>query len=201
MWQVTRRWWVLASFSAQFAFALNAQNLVVRLNHGNFVHISAPSLHFLTGKPLERLKDGATVSFFGQLSISNDANATVQARAIARFALSYDIWEEKFKATRFSISKTETPARSASNLSAAAAEAWCLDNLTIDASQFPPSKPIWIRLELRAEDGQDSPGVVGDPGINLTRLIELFSRPPHIKEPGWRLDVGPLRLADLRKAG
>jgi hypothetical protein len=192
---------MLASFSAPFAIALNAQSLAVRLNQANFVHISAPQFHFLIGKPLERLKNGATVSFFGQLSISTDANATVQARALARFALSYDIWEEKFKVTRFAVSRTETPPRSVSNLTANAAETWCLDNLSLDASQFSSDRPLWVRLEIRVEDAQDSAGVVGDPGINLTRLIELFSRPPRTPERPARLDAGPFRLADLRKTG
>lgn len=198
---VARRLWLLASFSAPFALALNAQTLAVRLTQANFVHISVPGLHFLTGKALERLKDGAVVSFIGQLSVSADPNATLQARAIARFALSYDIWEEKFKITRFSTSKTETPARTASNLTAAAAEAWCLDSLTLDVSQVPPDKTIRVRFELRAEDGQDGSGVVGDPGLNLTRLIELFSRPPRSRQQNWGAEVGPLRLSDLRKAG
>ena len=203
MWEVTRRWWLLASLSAPFAAALNAESLVLRLNSANYLHIFAPRLHFLTGKPLEKLKDGATVSFLGQISISasGDVNAAVQARAIARFALSYDIWGEKFKATRFSLSKTETPPRSASNLSSEAAEAWCLENLSIDVSQFPLDRPIWGRFEFRVEDGQEGAGVVGDPGINLTRLIELFSRPPRPKQPSWELRAGPLRLADLRKTG
>jgi hypothetical protein len=198
---VARRWWLIASFSAPFAIALNGQTLAVRLDQANFVHISAPGLHFLTGKALERLKDGATVSFVGQLSVSADPNATLQARAIARFALSYDIWEEKFKVTRFSGSKTEAPAHTGSNLTAAAAETWCLESLTLDVSQIPPDKLIRIHFELRAEDGQDGAGVVGDPGINLTRLIELFSRPPRTKQQNWQLDAGPLRLADLRKTG
>ncbi len=200
---VTRRWWLLASLGAPFAAALNAESLALRLNPANFLHISAPSLHFLTGKPLARLKDGATVSFLGQISISNseDATAAVQARTIARFALSYDIWAEKFKATRFSVNKTETPARSASNLTSDAAEAWCLENLSLDLSQIPPDRLIWVRFELRAEEGQDGAGVVGDPGINLTRLIELFSRPPRPKQPVWERRAGPLRLADLRKTG
>jgi hypothetical protein len=71
----------------------------------------------------------------------------------------------------------------------------------LDVSQIPPDKLIRIHFELRAEDGQDGAGVVGDPGINLTRLIELFSRPPRTKQQNWQLDAGPLRLADLRKTG
>ena len=199
MGQITRRWWLLASLSAPLSVALNAQNLVVSLSSANFLHISAPQLHFLSGKPLERLKDGATVAFLGQLSISGDANATIRARAIARFAMSYDIWEERFSVSRFSITKPETPLHSVSHLSAAAAEAWCLEHLSLDISQWPQDKPVWVRLELRTDDGRDETGVIGDPGINLTRLIELFSRPARAKQSSWQLDAGPLRLADCKK--
>ena len=171
----------------------------------NILHISAPKLHFLVGKPLERLKDGATVSFLGQISIlnSDDSNAAVQARAIARFALSYDIWAEKFKATRFSREQERSPR------SFRVESDQRLGRRMVPAESFPrcqpvsaQDRPIWVRFELRVEEGQDGAGVVGDPGINLTRLIELFSRPARPRQPSWeRLDTGPLRLADLRKTG
>jgi len=199
MWRVTRRWLLLASFGAPFAAALGAQSLAARLNSANVLHISAPRFHFLVGKPLERLKDGATVAFLGQLSLSLDANTTMQARSVARFAMSYDIWEERFSVTRFSISKDETASRTASHLSGEAAENWCLDNLGLDSSSIPANRQFWLRLELRAEEGRDGTGVLGEPGINLTRLIEIFSRPARAQQPRWQLDAGPLRLRDLRR--
>ena len=177
MEQVTRRLWLLAGFGCPLAAALSAQELAVRFDTANLLHISAPGLRFLVGKPLERLKDGATVAFLGQLTLSLDANATVAVRAMARFAMSYDIWEERFSVTRFSIARNEVVTRSASHLAPQAAEAWCLDQLTLDASQLPPNRPIWVRFDIHVEDGRDASQVIGEPGINITRLIELFSRP------------------------
>jgi hypothetical protein len=55
-------------------------------------------------------------------------------------------------------------------------------------------------LEVRAEEPRDGLGVVDDPGINLTRLVEIFSRSERGQQPRWRLEAGPLRLAELRKA-
>ncbi|MDQ6678551.1 MAG: hypothetical protein M3Z09_14790 [Acidobacteriota bacterium] len=199
MWRAARMWLLLAGFGAPFAAALGAQSLAARLDSANVLHISAPRFHFLTGKPLERLKDGATVAFLGQLSLSFDANTTVQARSVARFAMSYDIWEERFSVTRFSLSKGETAARTASHLSGDAAENWCLDNLGLDSSLIPADRQFWLRLELRVEENRDTNGVLGDPGINLTRLIEIFSRPARAQQPRWQLDAGPLRLRDLRR--
>ena len=101
---------------------------------------ASPQLQFLSGKSLERLKDGASVAFLGQLTVSTDANATVQARAVARFAMSYDIWEERFSVTKLAPGDGTETRRSASHLSSDAAQAWCLDNLSIDAAALPPDK-------------------------------------------------------------
>ena len=61
--------------------------------------MAAPDLHFLTGKPLERLKDAATVTFLSQLTLFSDAQGTVFKRAAERLVVSYDLWEEKFSVT------------------------------------------------------------------------------------------------------
>ncbi len=147
---------------------------------------------------MDRLKDGATVAFLGQVTLSTDANATVAARAAARFALSYDIWEEKLSVTRFAITRNEVVTRSASHLSPQAAESWCLDQLTVDPSLVGADRPVWVRLELRADSEREGAQVIGEPGINITRLIELFSRPTRAQQQRWQLDAGPMRLTDLR---
>ncbi|MGI8990343.1 MAG: hypothetical protein ACR2I2_12295, partial [Bryobacteraceae bacterium] len=59
-------------------------------------------------------------------------------------------------------------------------------------------QPFWIKLDLRAEDPHDQAGIVGEPGINLTRLVEIFSRPARSQQPHWTLETGPLTLADLK---
>ena len=40
---------------------------------------------------------------------------------------------------------------------------------------------------------------MGRSGISLSSLIELFSRKPGPDDPHWMREVGPLRLADLRR--
>jgi hypothetical protein len=178
--------------------SLSAQDLPVRLD-GDYLRISLPKVDFLKGKPLERLKDGATVAFIGQLTLSTSPNSlSPVARAVARFALSYDIWEERFSVTK--IGQSPDARRSMSHLSAQAAENWCFDNLVIDRSQIPADKQFWVQLDLRAEDPKDQLGIIGDPGINLTRLIELFGRAPRSAQPRLLLTSGPLRLADLKKS-
>jgi len=169
--------------------------LNVRLD-GDYLRINLPHIDFLKGKPLERLKDGASFAFVGQLSISTSPNALAPvARTMARFALSYDIWEERFSVTKIG----QDYRRTASHLSQQGVENWCLDNMAIDRSQIPTDKDFYVQLDLRAEDPRDQLGIIGDPGINITRLIEFFGRPPRNPQERWLLSSGPFRLADLKK--
>jgi hypothetical protein len=182
--------------SAGFTPAAQEQ-LTVRLD-GDYLRISLPHLDFLKGKPLERLKDGAPVAFIGQISISTAPNSlTPVARAVARFALSYDIWEERFSVTKIGASPESR--RTIAHLSQQAAETWCIDNMQVDRSQLPMDRDFYVQLDLRTEDPRDQLGIIGDPGINLTRLIELFGRAPRSPQDRWLLSSGPHRLADLKK--
>ena len=175
-----------------------SEDLVVRLD-GDYLRISLPHIDFLKGKPLDRLKDGASVAFIGHVTITTSPNSlTSVASEMARFAFSYDIWEERFSITKMG----ESPGsrRSASHLSAQAAENWCLDNLSIDRSSVPVDKPFYVQLDLFAEESRDQSGIIGDPGINLTRLIEMLGRAPRGPRERWLLTSGPLRLTDLKKS-
>jgi hypothetical protein len=197
----TRRFWIAALAAGAVTYALGVEmitpQLLVHLD-GDYLRISAPHLNFLSGKALQRLKDGSTVAFLGQLTIAPNLNSVMaDARAMARFALSYDIWEERFSVTR--IGERPDSRRSVSHLSATAAENWCLDNLAIDRSQIPADHAFYVQLDLRTEDPRDQSGVIGDPGINITRLIEIFSRPVKSAQPRWLLNSGPFRLTELRK--
>jgi hypothetical protein len=87
MSKVTRRWWLMASFGAPVMLGLVAQSLGVRLD-GDDIRIVAPQFHFLTGKSLEKLKDGASVAFLAQLSLSPEVNAPAIKRAVDRFIVS-----------------------------------------------------------------------------------------------------------------
>lgn len=182
------------------AVTVPAPELHVRLDN-DALRISLPNLDFLSGKPLERLKDGASVSFIGQLTVATSPNSLKPAaRSVARFALSYDIWEERFSITK--IGPAPDTRRSTSHLSAQAAQVWCLDNLTLDRSQLNSAvagTDFWVQLDLRAEDPRDQPGIIGEPGINITRLIEIFGRPARGSQPRWLFNSGPFRLLDGAK--
>jgi hypothetical protein len=188
--QFSRRSWLLAGLTVSAFRARAAPPLSVSFD-GDNLHVAAPQLHFLTGRPLNRLKDGTSVVFLSQLTIFRDDRGTVFRRSPERLTVSYDVWEEKFKVV-LAIDR-----RSASRLSLAAAETWCLENLAISALGLAPDRPFWLQFDLRAATPKELSALVGDPGISVRGLIELFGRKPGADEPQWRLAAGPLRLTDL----
>ncbi len=189
----------LSAAAAGCAWAITAAGpeMLARLD-GDYLHIALPHLDFLQGKALQRLKDGASVAFIGQVTVTTSPHSlSPVARSVARFALSFDIWEERFAITK--IGQGFEAQRTVSHKSAQAAEAWCLDNIAVDRSLLPADKDFWVQIDLRAEDPRDQAGVIGDPGINLTRLVEIFSRPARSEQSRWLASSGPYRLNDLKR--
>ncbi len=195
--KIARRSWLLAGLGmGVFRFNLRAsQDLAVTFD-GDDLHVAAPGLHFLTGRPLERLQDGATVVFVSQLTLFSDDRGTVFRRVPERLVVSYDLWEEKFAVT-IPGSPSGAAARSHSHMTAAQAEMWCMNNLAISALGLAPDRPFWLRFDLRAADRKDLSEILGDSGISLTGLIDIFSRKPGADGASWTRNVGPLRLRDL----
>jgi hypothetical protein len=173
---------------------LGAATLEVRLSAGR-IRVSASGVHFVAGKPLDRLRNGAPVAFALQLSVTvADRAAGTLARDVERYVLSYDLWEEKF-----SVVKLGSPGRSTSHLSAEAAEAWCIGDLGVPAEGLDAHAPLRFKLEIRAEATvpEDAPAA-GAP-VSLSRLIDVFSRRPRQEEPRWSAEAGPLRLSELNR--
>ena len=166
------------------------------------IRVTAPSLHFLTGRSLSRLHDGAAVPFDFQLTIFTGAGTpgkpntaaspnVVVARALERFMVSYDVWEEKF-----SVVRVRDFHRSGMRLSASSAESWCLENLFIPAGSLPAGQQLGARLEVRTAESKEP--FPADSGINLATLIEIFSRPSRPQQDRWSVESAPFQLADLK---
>jgi hypothetical protein len=156
------------------------------------IHVTAPTLHFLTGKSLSRLHDGAAVPFDFQLIIASGSKNNVVARSLERFTVSYDVWEEKF-----SVVRVRDFRRSGMRLSASSAESWCLDNIVIPAAAVPPGQQLWARLEIRSAETKEP--LAATSGINLATLIEIFSRPSRPQQDRWSIDSAAFQLADLKQ--
>jgi hypothetical protein len=196
--RVSRRRWLMASLALPLSRALGLMAEPPPLGvtwDGDNLHVSAPRLRFLNGKPLERLKNGGTVVFLSQLTLSTDPGWQTPLRRIPdRLVVSYDLWEERFSVTRLG-----HEAQSKSRMTAADAERWCLESLAISSFGLTPDRQFWLRLELRVADSKELASVVGEPGISITGLIEVFSRKPGADDLRWSLDAGPLRLTELAR--
>jgi hypothetical protein len=173
------------------AFRARAAGLLDVSFDGDNLRVAAPGLHFLTGKPLERLRNADTVTFLTQLTIFSDERGTVFRRIPERLVVSYDLWEEKFSVTIPGPFKRSMP-----NLTAAQAEAWCFDQLAISALGLPPDRAFWMKFEMRTTERRELAGLVGDSGISLSSLIDIFSHPAG-GDLSWSRSAGPLRLRDL----
>ena len=193
--RITRRWCLLALAGAPAGLGVAPKPFVVRLD-GDILRVSAPDLNFFSDKLLQRLKDGGTVGFLGQLSVSSGTQSTVQARSVVRFAFSYDLWSELFTVSVNPITRDHPPAR---NLTREAAQAWCLDRLKIDLSKLPPDQPIWVRLEIASESPNETAGIVGESGISISGLVQLFSHNPKDEEIHLVRERGPFTISDLRR--
>ena len=107
--------------------------------------------------------------------------------------MSFDLWEE-----RFSVVQTGSSSRSASHLTASAAQAWCLENLRFPLPSLPPGKTFVIDLECAAVENESDGDTENGAGMTLAALIDVFSRRERGALPRWRASSGPLRLADLK---
>jgi len=184
---------VVALFAA--VLAVRAQPATLALERrGNEIRLSTPNLHFIAGPPLERLRDGMSVTYVFSVEIvpkgtQGANNATF--RLERRFVVSYDLWEESFE-----VVAAITPGVSASRLSAEMAEAWCLDNVRVPVASAPAETAFVLRLECFVED-EESQGGEASPGLTLTALIDRLSRRGREIPSRWEAASPTVRVRDI----
>ncbi len=152
---------------------LGSQSMTVTTT-GGVVRVQAPGFRFISGEPLARLKDGLTVRVELEIRVlAGPGAAAAAAQSRQTFVLSYDLWEERFAAA-----VSGTGSRSVSHLTAAAAEAWCIQQLTVPVSGLGSlrSQPFWIRLESRILNGKSDGRE--DEGLTLRGIIDTLEPPP-----------------------
>jgi hypothetical protein len=170
---------------------LQAQVLKAHLQ-ADRLFVTAPQLHFLNERILERLHNGAAVPFHFQLAAVPVSGGKPLVQASDRFVLSFDLWEE-----RFSVVQSNGPRRGASHLSSSAAEAWCLENLALPVSALAAEKSFVLKLDIRAEEPEEES--VDSGGLSLTGLIDVFSRKAKEQPLRWSAVTGSIRLEDLKQ--
>jgi hypothetical protein len=194
-----KTWWLIAAFVSGFGLAMWAEDLALRW-HNNLLEFSAPHMHFLTGKQLERLHNGAQVPFDLKVSLYSGTRDHLCCQLAERFLVSYSVWEEQFR-----VIKTQSPRQMVDHLDAADAEAWCLKQMPLPPSGIGDTEKFWARVEVRVPPvdgktgnrfGRDS---ISESGINLTGLIELFSRPPASTQFHTMSEAGPWTLGEIKR--
>ena len=133
------------------------------------------------------------MAFVAQISLYSDAfNTPFRFPVRERLIVSYDLWEEKFavKIPGFLV-------KPRAHLTAAQAEIFCIDNLAYSALGLPPDRPFWMKFELRTTTQKDLSSLMGDAGISIGTLIDIFSHKPGPGELSWTRTAGPLHLPFL----
>ncbi len=157
---------------------------------GDRVQVAAPQLRFLSGRALERLRDGAAVPFTLQLTATSGGRALAQASG--RVVLSFDLWEERFSGVQ------DAPRRSASHLTLDAAEAWSLQAVALPLSALAGQESFVLKLEIRAEEqAEQVDAEAGNPGLSMAGLIEVFSRKAKEQPSRWSAISATVRVHDL----
>jgi hypothetical protein len=192
MQRASTRWATIATAVAFCALGLSfsAQALVPHWD-GDRLQVTAPNLHFLTGKALDRLHDGLTIPYAFQMTLTTLPRSVVLQRALDRFVVSYDVWGERFR-----IVQSNGAHRAVANLTANAAEIWCIEQMSVPATGAPVDKDLWLRLEIRAEDPLPSFPITNE-GLSISSLLDIFSRRAPAQE--WTSETQPFRLAGLRR--
>jgi hypothetical protein len=193
---ITRRSWLLAGLALPLSKAFADSPIQVRYD-GDSLRAAAPNVHFLTGKTLDRLKDANTVAVIANLSLYEIDQPGPFRSSAARFEISYDLWEEKFK-----VSSNVPSRRSKAGLTAAQTEEWCLDNLAVSTMGLAPEKPFFLKLELRSADPKEFSGAMNDPGSFLRAMVDFVSKKAGPGDPHWGpYQSSTFRLSDLRASG
>ena len=158
---------------------------------GTVLQIRAPGFSFLKGEPLARLRDGRTVRVELVAMVLPGPRKSPAATTRRIFAVSYDLWEE-----RFAVTPADARAKPVSHLGLSAAEAWCVAQLVIPLSALGDmgrGLPFWIQLEYRMLES-DGASDSSNSGYTLEALIDLLSRRRKTETSSHILEAGPFKM-------
>lgn len=155
------------------------------------VSVRAPGLGFIRGEPLDVLKDGRSLRIDLELTVLARPGGDGVARDRQTIILSYDLWEERFAATRVG-----PPSRSADYLTTSGAEAWCLEQVGVplNAMGALADQPFWVRIGYRLLDADRARQDDVDGGLSLQSLIDALSGRRKTAEWTHSVEAGPFRL-------
>jgi hypothetical protein len=172
-------------------FGQAQSNSILLERHGDQLSVAAPQLHFISGKAVEKLQNGSTVTYV--LTITVAPERSKKQTLHAKFAVSYDLWEENYSVSRM------PDGRNASRLTAAMTEAWCLENMTIPIRSVPERQPFMLRLECTIEENEEKE-IGKTSGPIFADLVDIFGRKKQEAPLRWEMAAGPFRLEDLKSS-
>jgi len=187
-----RRWLAraLATVLVATSVAVWSRQAVTVTVAADELHVQAPTLTFVEGDILKRLRDGRSVPLEIDLTILSRQAGPVIARVRTAFTLSFDLWEE-----RIAVKSAGPPARSVSHLRPGEVEAWCVRNVTVPLAQLGGlgrGAPFWVAIRYRVQDAE--PPADEPSAFNLGRLIDALSRRRESTEFAKSVEGGPFRL-------
>jgi hypothetical protein len=167
-----------------------AQSIVVT-RVGDNVAVRAPGIGFIKGDALARLRDGRSVRVDVELAILPGPGQPAAAESRETFVLSYDLWEE-----RFAVTQVTRPSRSIAYLTSSAAEAWCLEQVTIPVGTIGrlARESFWVRLGHRVLDADSPLSTDGSADFSLRGLIDTLSKRRKTEAATHSIEAGPFQL-------
>ena len=151
-------------------------------------------LHFLSDKELEKLHNGLTVTLAMDMTVVAEHSPNPLYHLREHFAFSFDLWEEKY-----SVSLSPPDGRYKSHLSAASAEEWCLQTLSVPLDIIPDRSAFMVKLECFVEEKDEETDRDGSSGLTFANIIEYFGRKKSEVPRHWTMSSGFLRLDDLTR--
>jgi hypothetical protein len=160
--------------------------------HGDHLHVIAPQLHFISGRAVEKLRNGATITYVLKLMAAAQHARDKAFLLQEKFAVSFDLWEEKYSVVQ------NADGHAASRLNAEMAEKWCLENMPIPVRSVPERQPFLIRLECFIQEDEEKEDEGNRSGLTLAGIIDAFSRKKPEQSPRWEAAGGPFQLEHLK---
>jgi hypothetical protein len=184
--------WCAAACAAVAAGTLIGSQTADVSTAGGMIRVTTSAFTFIEGATSARLRDGQSVPIDLELTILDKSEGTPLASKTDRCVLSYDLWEERFAATR-----RGPPTRSLSHLTARRAEAWCLEGLAVPVTELVGLKrdaPFWLTLIVRVQAVTSRTDARGETTIG--RLVDLLSRRRDVEPTERVLRAGPFRVSN-----
>ena len=187
-----KSWWLILAFVSGFALAMAAEELILNWRD-NRLEFSAPAGAF-SGRQAARTPARWRG---GPLRFSSDAVVRQPHAHLQAHRRSFRRELRCVAGETFKVTKLQSPVRAVSHLTATATEAWCFGQMSPDLTGSPSTEPLWVRLEIRAQEGKEGAlfgrGNINESGISLTGLIDIFSRPAQAQQSHWGpYDVGAI---------